>query len=207
MIRLPPSKMSASSSSEPPVRDYLHLAADSHLKKVFGAIEQVLFSDTVVKINRKDKSQERTFVVTTGAVYNLKHRAVQRRIAIEVIEAFSVATGSEEIVLSCPSEYDYRLTTSKRDEIIAAVNYARKKHGLAEATVDKVGGADLKEATNLKGKRLTLTGAPLMGAGMTAQELAAEAEARAAKLHASDELVAPLGAIAEGEGEEDSDSD
>jgi Unconventional myosin tail, actin- and lipid-binding len=202
--------MASSSAASAASHDYLHLASDAALKKVFGAAEHVLFSDTVTKINRKEKAQERTFAVTSAACYNLKGHKVQRRIAVELVEQFTISKTTDELVVHVPAEYDYHLKTSKRNELISAVNDARRRMGLSDAEVIRSDLAELKDVTVTKSgagaaKRLTLTGAPLMGAGMSAAQLAAEAEAKAEAFQASDELIAPLGAIAEDD--EDSDSD
>jgi hypothetical protein len=60
------------------VLDYLHLLKDKDLREFLaeqhklygGEMESLLFSDTVIKINRKEKQQSRAMLITSAAVYN-----------------------------------------------------------------------------------------------------------------------------------------
>lgn len=73
--------------------------------------ETVVFSDFVIKINRKEKEQTRVILLTNKAVYNLLPSAYgkcKRRIAIESIASITVSSISDEFVLHVPEEYDYR---------------------------------------------------------------------------------------------------
>lgn len=73
--------------------------------------EQVVFSDFVIKINRKDKEQTRVILLTNKAVYNLLPSAYgkcKRRIALETIASITASSISDEFVLHVPEEYDYR---------------------------------------------------------------------------------------------------
>ena len=56
--------------------------------------EDVLFSDLFTKINRRDKSQDRAFLVTNLAVYNLKpgnYGSCKRRIPLVSLEAVTMS--------------------------------------------------------------------------------------------------------------------
>jgi 16S rRNA U516 pseudouridylate synthase RsuA-like enzyme len=55
-------------------KDYLKLAARKHILKIIQD-EKLLFSDTIIKINHYNMSQERTIVVTDKAVYNIKKKS------------------------------------------------------------------------------------------------------------------------------------
>ena len=53
--------------------DYLHLS--DKVSKIIGSNgtkEEVMFSDHVIKINRKGERQKRVLVITNKALYNIK---------------------------------------------------------------------------------------------------------------------------------------
>jgi hypothetical protein len=59
--------------------------------------ERVLFSDKIVKINRKGKRQERVLIVTTHGVFNFgegKYKKVKRR--INILDLGQMYTASNE---------------------------------------------------------------------------------------------------------------
>jgi serum/glucocorticoid-regulated kinase 2 len=108
------------------------------LKKNGQGGENVVFSDFVLKINRKGKTQERAILITNKAVYNLKvknYGSCQRRIPMANIEAVSTSTISDEFVLHVPSEYDYRYKSIQKEKIVIALKQV--KPGITAAKVQK----------------------------------------------------------------------
>ena len=92
--------------------------------------ETVVFSDSFIKINRKDKQQDRAMLVTTKAVYNCKSSNLskcKRRIALTSIEGITQSTVSDEFVLHVPSEYDYRFMGPRKSEAIEWIQTARER--------------------------------------------------------------------------------
>ena len=89
--------------------------------------EKILFSDFVVKINRKSKEQNRTMLITDKAVYNIKNYKVQRRILLMNLVSVTTSATSEEFVMHIPEEYDYRYKSAKKGEIISAIKQANAK--------------------------------------------------------------------------------
>ena len=100
--------------------------------------ERIYISCKIEKINGVGKIQERIFLVTTHAVYNIdpfptswavwakgfftSTALIKRRIKIEKIESISLSLKSHEFVLHVPSEYDYRYQSEEhRNEILEAV--------------------------------------------------------------------------------------
>lgn len=53
--------------------------------------EEIYFSGTVTKFNKMDWKQERLFLVTNIAIYNIKKYKIQRRIPIKDIGKQSVS--------------------------------------------------------------------------------------------------------------------
>ncbi|ETO30837.1 Protein kinase domain containing protein [Reticulomyxa filosa] len=118
------------------VDDQLLLAKNPQCMKMlektghnFPLPEKVLFSDNVIKVNKRDKEQERVLLVTDKAVYNLKpkdYQKCQRRIAIDKIVSISEAKDSDEFTVHVPEEYDYLFKT------LCSYNIKKKKKKCAQ---------------------------------------------------------------------------
>jgi serum/glucocorticoid-regulated kinase 2 len=119
--------------------DHLSLRMSSSVRKVLkkyenssyaeGGSEVVQFSDFIVKINPKDKPQERVLLLTNRAMYNLlptDYGKCKRRVDLLDIANLTVSMKSDEFVIHVPSEYDYRLMSLRKREIIDCLqrNYA-----------------------------------------------------------------------------------
>lgn len=130
--------------------DHLCLTGNSNVKKMLqknavGA-ESVCFSDFVIKINRKNREQTRTILITDKAVYNLgpnNYGKCKRRIPLEKVVAVSSSAMSKEFVLHIPDEYDYRFKSSKKDQIVQVLEQLKaskenklKTSNVAEATLE-----------------------------------------------------------------------
>jgi len=86
-----------------------------------GSKERVMFSDFVIKINRKDKEQTRVMLITDSCYYNImpnNYAKCKRRIDLKDLLGVSVSQVSDEFVIHVPEEYDYRFKSSKKDVII-----------------------------------------------------------------------------------------
>lgn len=107
--------------------DHLSLSGNANCLKMlqkFGQnspqAEVVIFSDFVIKINRKEKEQTRVMLITTKGVYNLlpnNYGKCKRRIAIDSIAGLTASAISDEFVFHVPDEYDYRFKSAKKDKI------------------------------------------------------------------------------------------
>jgi len=108
-------------------QDHLCLAGNPAVHKMLQkegqnvpSPEIVVFSDFVIKINRKDKEQTRVILLTNKAIYNLlpsSYGKCKRRIALESVAAITASAISDEFVLHVPEEYDYRFKSAKKDKI------------------------------------------------------------------------------------------
>jgi hypothetical protein len=120
--------------------DHLCLSGNTKVRKLLKdkgenkpTPEKVLFSDFVIKINRKGKEQTRTILVTDKAIYNLMHNnygKCQRRIGVNQVEAITSSTASDEFVLHVPDEYDYRYKSSKKEQIVTCLRGLKVAHAL-----------------------------------------------------------------------------
>ena len=75
----------------------------------------------VVKINPRERPQERVLLITNKAVYNLlptDYGKCKRRMPFEILDFVTVSAISDEFVLHCPTEYDYRLMSLRKREVI-----------------------------------------------------------------------------------------
>lgn len=105
-------------------KDHLYLNGNQLVKILltkYGGGETVLFSDLVVKINRKNKEQTRTILITNKAVYNLlptNQGKCKRRIEFEKISAVTDSQTSDEFAIHVADEYDYRFKSARKQEII-----------------------------------------------------------------------------------------
>ena len=91
-----------------------------------GLREELCFSSPVTKVNAKGKRQQRTLVVTNLAIYNFepsKYRKPKRRIRLSFLSKIFVPRGAEcAFVLHSSDEYDYRIESARRQEIIDVIS-------------------------------------------------------------------------------------
>lgn len=145
------------------VMDCLSLAENAAVQKMLNKQgnpnEKILFSDFVIKINRRDREQTRVMIITDQAIYNVlpnDYGKCKRRIKIESVTAITNSNVSEEFVLHIPDEYDYRFKSSKSDIIAKFCNQAYKNRvaaGAAEGkkiAVTNISQSDLKDLTLTK---------------------------------------------------------
>ena len=116
-------------------KDHLSLRSNQSVHKLLrgfaaGKPEEVRFSDFIVKINPQEKPQERVLLITNKAIYNLlpsDYGRSKRRIAIEMLGMVTVSQLSDEFVLHVPSEYDYRLMSLRKREVIECLQQCYKE--------------------------------------------------------------------------------
>jgi len=101
-------------------RDHLSLSNSSDIKKLLELDEKIIFSGKLLKFNPSQVKQERVMLISNKALYNMKKKAIQRKIPISEVEAItkSLVKDSQEFVIHVPSEYDYRYISELRTEII-----------------------------------------------------------------------------------------
>jgi serum/glucocorticoid-regulated kinase 2 len=110
---------------EPP-QDHLSLAGDRAFAKALGQGESLMLSCKVTKFNKRNRAQERTIVVTTKAILNLKGKKQQRRIELASVVGVTKSRHSDEFLVHCPSEYDYRFSSQLKEQIVNVIIKAGK---------------------------------------------------------------------------------
>ena len=108
--------------------DHLNLTSSTSVRSVLGKYheanteaETVYFSDFIIKINPQGRPQERLLLISNKAVYNLMpndYKKCKRRVEISQIGSITASTKSDEFVIHIPDEYDYRLMSLRKREII-----------------------------------------------------------------------------------------
>lgn len=111
-----------SSLDKPLQSDYIGARNNSKILAIINKHEEkeILFADTVMKINRKCKIQERLLVLTEFSLYNIDPSSYKpkRRIGLTNIECVKMSGLRDNFfVLHIPTEYDYLLISSKKIEI------------------------------------------------------------------------------------------
>jgi plasmid stabilization system protein ParE len=93
--------------------DYMRLKNDKFVEQQLARLgeSKILFADTSMKINRRMKPQERVFVISEKAVYNLapgKKRRIKRRIPLTSIVGIHLSTFCDGyLVLKVKNEVDW----------------------------------------------------------------------------------------------------
>lgn len=99
--------------------DELNLLNDKSIAKQLEGDEKIVMSTNIFKFNDYKKRQERSILITTKALFNLKGNSVKRKIPLSKIKAITLSSVGTEFVLHVPEEYDYRYSSyDKRDKII-----------------------------------------------------------------------------------------
>jgi len=110
-----------------------HPDATKMLEKNGDEKEFFVYSNEVMKINRKGKKQARTLAITDKAVYNLDKKTFKkckRRIPLRDIVQITVSNSSNEFVLHVPGEYDYIYMSDDKKNISKVLKQQRKRsHG------------------------------------------------------------------------------
>lgn len=85
-------------------------------------LEIIYYSDKIIKINRYNMSQERNFIITNKAIYNLKKKALKRRIDIATVRGVTISKMTDEFVLHGNDfEYDYDFVSQRRKKIVESL--------------------------------------------------------------------------------------
>jgi len=104
--------------------DDLNLASNYQCKRMLQKLgenwpkaEIIKCSQSLIKINRKGREQQRVMLITDKAIYNLMPRDLakcRRRIRLENIASVTFSSTSYEFAIHVPEEYDYRFKAKHR---------------------------------------------------------------------------------------------
>eukprot|EP00004_Rigifila_ramosa_P025794 TRINITY_DN780_c0_g1_i1.p2 TRINITY_DN780_c0_g1~~TRINITY_DN780_c0_g1_i1.p2 ORF type:complete len:202 (-),score=68.03 TRINITY_DN780_c0_g1_i1:58-663(-) len=111
--------------------DYLNLANNPTVKKMLvkNSDTNIIFSDVIIKVNKRNKMQERILLLTETSIYNVdpSNFKCKRRILLGELGSISLSQLPDNFfALHIPSEYDYLLVSSKKTEIVTRLSEAYK---------------------------------------------------------------------------------
>lgn len=89
-----------------------------------------MFADDVVKINRKQKRQDRVLVLTNKALYNFapgSYKSAKRRILMRELRGVILSRCSDELVFQVSDSYDYRYEIRRRSEVLEMLSKAYER--------------------------------------------------------------------------------
>jgi serum/glucocorticoid-regulated kinase 2 len=143
--------------------DRLEFVNDKNFRVVVPSDESLLWSGDVYKINCNGKRQARDFIITDNKVYNIGKKGnfildffskpIKRSFKIEDIKAITYSDISNNFIMHIPSEYDYYLCTSYKDEFISFILNVQKKRFLEPLKFYIVDDIDLFKYNRYEGQK------------------------------------------------------
>ena len=106
----------------------------------------VLFSEEVLKINRRGEAVPRIMLVAANAVYLLdaETKRARRRMATRALSCVRMSEFADNfLALVCPAEYDVLLVCSRKIEAVMAMRDAKRAMSGAAISGDKAAAFDL----------------------------------------------------------------
>ena len=87
--------------------------------------ETLFYAEMVDKVNQRESKQKRMLVITDKGVYNLHRKKIKRKIELREVGGISKTVPPSrcitEFTIHVPSSYDYRFSSTKREEILKAL--------------------------------------------------------------------------------------
>jgi hypothetical protein len=179
--------------------------------------EEVIWTRRLPKINRKGKKQDRDLVLTSLALYNFKpgkYKVFQRRMALPDLDKIFVLKDSADFVLhfsEFSGEYDYRFSPASPEERTSLVDAAKSAyHAITGTTLGTLEIEDryLESLVTTKASakaKAEQSQKDDVGKATVATRRASVALRISRAESGGGSMVDTMGAIGEGEGEEDED--
>ena len=106
-----------------PVHDNLKYTDNINILKIVND-EKIFYSGKIIKFNNFNVGQERNFIITSKAIYNLKKFSLKRRFEIKSIKGITKSKKSDGFIIhGGDSEYDYYFDSP--DKIIIIIILAK----------------------------------------------------------------------------------
>lgn len=118
-----------------------------------GETPVVLFSDEVLKINRRGEAVPRVMLVASNAVYllNAETHRVHRKLPLRSLGALRMSELSDNfLAIVNPDEYDCLLVCARKIEAVMAMCDARRALGRGSSGVGGRGGGELPVELSLR---------------------------------------------------------
>lgn len=106
--------------------DHLSLGQNAQITKMLAkhGDKLIIFSDLIIKVNKRNKMQERILMITESSIYNIEPQSykMKRRILLKGVASISLSKLPDNFfALHVPSEYDYLMVSTKKCEIISKI--------------------------------------------------------------------------------------
>ncbi|KAJ3435426.1 hypothetical protein M0812_19614 [Anaeramoeba flamelloides] len=106
--------------------NYLRLENKKNIQNMMkkNRDSRIVFCDTIAKINKRNKVQERVLLITNRNIYNLDPSSYKllRKIEINKLTAITMSTLPDNFfVLGVRDEYDYLIVSSRKTEILSCI--------------------------------------------------------------------------------------
>ena len=103
------------------INDLLNWANDKEILTIING-EKLLYSDIITKVNHYGMAQERSIILTDKALYNMKKKALRRRLSYGEMRGVTYSKLTYEFVIHGNDvEYDYQYLSQERNLIICLV--------------------------------------------------------------------------------------
>ncbi|MCO5593911.1 hypothetical protein L7F22_047930 [Adiantum nelumboides] len=86
--------------------------------------KQVLFADSIMKVNGDGQMKRRIILVTEAALYTLDHRwcNLKRRVSLTAIDRLYLSELNDNfLAIIVPSEYDFFLASTRKNELVTVL--------------------------------------------------------------------------------------
>ncbi len=104
------------------INDLLNWINDKEIKAIIGD-ENIYFTDNINKINHYGMTQERNLMLTDKALYNMKKKALKRRISYDLLRGITYSKGCNEFVVhGNVAEYDYQYISNDKELIMCYIS-------------------------------------------------------------------------------------
>lgn len=154
-----PCSESRDDDGPPPVSSSPRAVHSPNTSNVPYRPEKLQFSDSVIKINKRDKAQGRHLIITDQAVYNFhpkKYSKCRRRIAHSKIKSMVLSHASDELVLQIYNEHDYRFVIQRRAEVVEVISKFYELETGSKLPIVMTADKDLKGFVHTKDEMLNL---------------------------------------------------
>ncbi|KAI5074395.1 hypothetical protein GOP47_0010356 [Adiantum capillus-veneris] len=106
--------------------DYLNVASNHQIAKLLTkqGDKQVLFADSIMKVNRDGQMKRRIILITEAALYMLDNRwcNLKRRISLSAIDRIFLSELNDNFLsIRVASEYDCFLASTRKNEIVTVL--------------------------------------------------------------------------------------
>ena len=147
---------------------------------------KVLFSATLVKINRKGKGQNRVLLITTRHILNLmpdNYSKCNRCMQIAQLHHITTSAHGQEFVIHFSDEYDYRFKSPYRDQAVDTLKAAYEK-----LTGNSLSVVEVNDVDGLAAQVMTKAAVKKVGSSWGPNPLSGKLDAGAQSRARSDEI-------------------